>query len=149
MAGTPPDPHEKVRPLPARLTVMLTASFYQFIWEFRDKDKKYNRIETTPRQFAEIHCGYNSDDGIAIVNDPRNEYGKLYTVQRLGNVVGGARDIRYFNADISVLKQAAIEALKDNTPVWFGSNVEKAKSFTHGILDTALYNYDNGELCLS
>lgn len=28
-------------------------------------------------------------------------------------------------------------------PVWFGCDVEKAQSAAHGILDTALYSYDD------
>ncbi|KAI5480575.1 bleomycin hydrolase [Pseudohyphozyma bogoriensis] len=122
--GTPPHPDEK------------------FVWEFYDKDKKYQKIISTPREFARVHTGYNASAGVPLIHDPRNPPNRLYSVQRLGNVVGG-RPIRYINAEITVLKQAAIEALKRNDPVWFGSDVEMAKSFAEGILDTALYNYDD------
>ncbi|KAM0755836.1 hypothetical protein T439DRAFT_13606 [Meredithblackwellia eburnea MCA 4105] len=124
-AGRPPHPNE------------------QIVWEYRDKHNHYKRLVTTPLDFARDHCGYKVEDGIALVHDPRNEYGKLYTVERLGNVVHGAREIRYINVDIETLKKCAADSLKDDHPVWFGSDVGKAASFSQGILDTALYNYND------
>lgn len=37
----------------------------------------------------------------SLINDPRNPYNRLLTVERLGNVVGG-RGIRYVNVDMDV-----------------------------------------------
>ena len=34
---------------------------------------------------------YPPSDSFSLINDPRNEYGKLYTVDKLGNVWGGRR----------------------------------------------------------
>lgn len=42
------------------------------------------------------------------------------------------------NADIDILKKAAIDALKQNQPVWFGCDVVKAASFKEGLLDESL-----------
>lgn len=41
----------------------------------------------------------------SLVNDPRNPYNRLLTVDRLGNVVGG-RSVRYVNVDMDVSAQS-------------------------------------------
>lgn len=48
-----------------------------------------------------------------MINDPRPEHGykKLYTVQYLGNVVGGY-PVRYINLSIEELKTYAIKSVK-------------------------------------
>lgn len=50
---------------------------------------------------------------ICLVNDPRpqNPYGKLYTVEFLGNMVG-ARCTLYNNQPIQLLKNVAAESIK-------------------------------------
>lgn len=49
--------------------------------------------------------GIGDKGGVAerfsLVNDPRNEYGTLLTVARLGNVVGG-RGVKYVNVSTDV-----------------------------------------------
>lgn len=62
---------------------------------------------------------------MSLLNDPRNEYGKLYTVDRLGNVIGGL-PIRYVNTDIHTIKKLAVNVLKSGNPVWFGCDVGKS-----------------------
>ena len=42
------------------------------------------------RELQNIASGkYPASDSFSLINDPRNEYNKLYTVDRLGNVWGG------------------------------------------------------------
>lgn len=83
----------------------------QFIWEFMDAKKQYHRLVTTPLDFAKSHTGYDASATMSLINDPRNPYDKLYTVQRLGNVIGG-RPIRYLNLEIEELKDIAISLIK-------------------------------------
>ncbi len=49
------------------------------------------------------------DDYVSIINAPTADkpYGKSYTVEMLGNVVG-ARDVRYLNVNMERLKELAI-----------------------------------------
>lgn len=56
---------------------------------------------------------------VCIVNDPRpqNPYGKLYTVEFLGNMVGG-RSTLYNNQPIQLLKKAAAASIKDGEVRW-------------------------------
>lgn len=51
---------------------------------------------------------------VCLVNDPRpqNPYGRLYTVEFLGNMVG-ARCTLYNNQPIQLLKKAAAESIKE------------------------------------
>jgi bleomycin hydrolase len=61
---------------------------------------------------------------MSLINDPRNPIDRLYTVDRLGNVVGG-KPIRYVNTTASTMKRLAINVLKTGSPVWFGCDVGK------------------------
>ena len=47
---------------------------------------------------------------------------ELYTVDFLGNVVGG-NIIKYANLEIKELKKAAIKSIKNDEAVWFGCDV--------------------------
>ena len=79
---------------------------------------------------------------ISLVNDPRNEYFKLYTVDRLNNIVGGARpNVLYVNVPSKVLKQYAIARLKEGHPVWFGCDVGKFFYRADGVMDLNNFDY--------
>ncbi len=68
--------------------------------------------------------GGGVEGAVSLVHDPRNPYYKLYTVQYLGNVVGGSHPVRYVNVPIDVLKQHARNKLvKERLPCWFGCDV--------------------------
>lgn len=61
-----------------------------FLWEYNDKDGKAHSLSASPLEFYHEHCaGFKASDYISLINDPRNAYDKLYTVDRLGNVWGG------------------------------------------------------------
>ena len=61
---------------------------------------------------------------VCLVSDPRpsNPTGKTYTVDCLGNIVGGQRTV-YNNQPIELLAQLAKESIKAGSPVWFGCDV--------------------------
>ena len=80
---------------------------------------------------------------MSLVNDPRNEYFKLYTVEYLGNIEGGF-PIRYVNIPINEMKNFAIQALRSGKPVWFGADVGKHSNSELGILDNRIYDYELG-----
>lgn len=120
--GTPPKPNDP------------------FTWEFIDKNGKYQHFETSPADFYKSHVKYDVSKRFSLLNDPRNEYNKLYTVDRLNNVYGG-KPIEYVNLDLPVIKKVAIAMLKDNEPIFFGSDVGKFNNNSSGILDTGAYDY--------
>lgn len=55
-----------------------------FEWTYADKDGKYHRLKTTPTEFYKT-SEFKAEDHFSLINDPRNEYNKLYTVDRLKN----------------------------------------------------------------
>lgn len=97
------------------LTIMLgppPSPDKEFTWTFYDADNKYTKVITKPTQFASTlsdkqtvrACGgADVNELFSLVNDPRNEYNRLLTVDRLGNVVGGF-PVRYVNVDMEVSK---------------------------------------------
>jgi len=112
-----------------------------FTWEFTDKNKKFKSFETTPVKFYKDFVQYKASEHFSLINDPRNEYGKLYTVERLGNIVEG-KGIQYVNVDMDTMKQAVIKMIKNNHPVFFGSDVGKYMDRTSGSLDPKLFDYE-------
>jgi len=119
-----------------------------FTWSYTDKDGKYQSLSTTPLDFYKSNIGVASEKGgvserFSLVNDPRNEYMRLLTVDRLLNVAGG-RGVRYVNVDMTTMKNAIIAMIKDQRPVFFGCDVGKFSDRTAGIMDTELFDYELG-----
>lgn len=129
-----------------------------FEWTYVDKDDKYHRLKTTPSEFYKS-CGFKADQHFSLINDPRNKYNTLYTVDRLKNsifpslrtswvpgltVVSEGQGIGYVNTKINVMKSVAIKMIKANKPVFFGSDVGQYSDSGLGVMDTALYDYNLG-----
>ncbi|KAI8093249.1 peptidase C1B, bleomycin hydrolase [Halteromyces radiatus] len=113
-----------------------------FDWEATDKDGKFVSVRNlTPQKFFKDIVGYKLEDTLSLINDPRNHYSRLYTVDRLGNVVGG-NPIRYINTDIELIKQLAIKVLKSGKPVWFGCDVGQFNSRKHAAMDLDIHSYE-------
>lgn len=116
----------------------------RFSFAYYDKDKVCHRLpETTPQEFFETYVGWNLKDKVSLINAPTADkpYGKCYTVKFLGTVREAA-PIRYLNVPIEVLKEAAIAALKDKQPVWFGCDVGKNLLRVEGIMDLESFDYE-------
>jgi len=125
------------------LVVHLGEPPESFTWQVRDKKKKFHRFKNlTPLSFFQEHVGIDLSDLVCLINCPMSdkEYNKVYSVEFLGNVVGGD-PIRYLNIDIEVLKSATIDSIKNDDPVWFGCDVGKYLHRTHGVMDTKLFDF--------
>jgi bleomycin hydrolase len=117
----------------------------KFDFEYRDGDKAYHiDRDLTPQTFFKKYVGWDLDNYQSIINAPTDDkpYNHLYTVEMLGNVVGG-RQVRHLNLDIDTFKQLAIKQLQAGESVWFGSDVGQASDRQIGIMDTAIYNKDD------
>lgn len=115
-----------------------------FDFEYRDDDNVFHRDQNlTPQSFYENYVGLNLKEYVSILNAPTEDkpYGQTYTVDRLGNVVGGV-PVKYMNVDMETLKDLAIKQIKDNESVWFGCDVGQDSERKAGILDTAIFDYD-------
>ncbi|KAA8648470.1 C1 family peptidase [Aspergillus tanneri] len=125
MLGPPPNPKEP------------------FVWQYYDANGRAQEICETPRAFARQatvqlnRAEVNPNRMLSLVNDPRNEYGRLLTVDKLGNVVEG-RPITYINVDLKTMKSAAIAMLRAGHPIFFGCDVGKFYDANLGVMDTEL-----------
>lgn len=104
MLGPPPSPNNNIT------------------WEYYDKDDRFKSVTMTPLKFAgelsnknsiQANAGTDIHELFSLVNDPRNAYGELLSVSRLGNVVG-MRGVRYVNVDMETMKQACISMLQSD-----------------------------------
>ena len=127
------------------LTIHLGTPPNSFDWQIRDKKKSFSRFEKlTPQSFYSDHVGLNLEEYVCLINCPMSdkEYNKVYTVEMLGNVVEG-QSIRYLNVESNVMKQAAINSLKNGDPVWFGCDVSKHFHRELGVMDIDLFDFDS------
>ena len=116
-----------------------------FDFEYRDKDKKFYRdAGLTPRAFFEKYVGMALDDYLSIINAPTADkpYGRTFTVDYLGNVVGG-RAVKYLNLPAAELKRLAIAQLSDGKPVWFGCDVGQLLLRDTGIMAMNSYGFES------
>ena len=135
------------------LTIMLgppPSAHKQHTWEFYDRNDVFHTLDFVPAEMAEslsseesleANGGLNVLNLFSIVNDPRNEYGKLLSVSRLGNVSDG-HPVRYVNVDMDTMKAACIAMLKADMPIFFGSDVGKFSNRKPGIMDLDLLDYE-------
>jgi bleomycin hydrolase len=122
----------------------------RFDWQWTDKDKQFHRDGVlTPQEFAARYVELPVDEYVCLVNDPRpsSPYGRTFTVEYLGNVVGGPR-VTYLNVEMPLLKDIARATIEGSEPVWFGCDVGKMMSNDYGVWDASLYDlaavYDAG-----
>jgi bleomycin hydrolase len=127
------------------LRINLGAPPEIFYWEWRDKEGIFRRKgNITPVEFYNEYIGLNLDDLVSLINAPTKDkhFNKLYTVQYLGNVVGG-QDTRYLNVDLRTMKKATIDMIKGNHAVWFGCDVAKMLQTNMGAMDLNIYDYES------
>ncbi len=125
------------------LAIHLGEPPQEFLWQWRDKDKEFHRDGIlTPHEFMAKHISTELEAMACLIHCPQaaKTYNTLYTVEYLGNVVGG-EIIRYLNVEMEVLKAATVAMIKDGKPVWFGCDVGKMFDRDLGLMDTELYDY--------
>jgi bleomycin hydrolase len=114
----------------------------RFDWQWTDKDKKFHRDGVlTPQEFAAKYVDLPVSDYVCLVNDPRpsSPIGRTFTVEYLGNVIGGP-PVTYLNVDVQVIKDVAAAAIQGGEPVWFGCDVGKMMSNDYAVWDASLYD---------
>ena len=118
----------------------------EFDFSYRDKDNQFHSESgLTPQSFYKKYVDLQLDDYVSIINAPTTDkpYGKSYTVEMLGNVVG-SRSVRYLNVPMDRLKELAIAQMKAGETVWFGSDVGQVSNRKAGILATDVYDFEAG-----
>jgi bleomycin hydrolase len=133
-----------LRTLHRILSIHLGTPPERFDWQWRDSGGQFHRTEAmTPLEFASRFVDLPLDDYVCLVHDPRpaNPYARTYTVEYLGNVVGGQR-VTYLNVAMPLIKQIAQRTLEVGEPVWFGCDVGKQMRRDLGLMDRDLYDLE-------
>ncbi|MBM7636732.1 aminopeptidase C [Streptococcus saliviloxodontae] len=126
------------------LAVNLGLPPRQFNFAYCDKDNNYQTEENiTPQAFFDKYVGLKLSDYVSVINAPTKDkpYGKSYTVELLGNVVGSPA-VRYINLDMDRFKELAIAQMQAGESVWFGSDVGQSSDRQTGIMATNTYDFD-------
>ncbi|MYV16250.1 aminopeptidase [Lactobacillus rossiae] len=116
----------------------------KFDFEYRDSNKEYHiDRDLTPKTFYDKYVKWDLSQYVSIINAPTDdkEYNKTYTVEMLGNVVGG-REVKHLNVSMEDFKQMAIAQLQAGQSVWFGCDVGQSSDRKNGIMDTKVYAKD-------
>ena len=125
------------------LVIHLGTPPSEFVWQYRDKDKAFHRVGTmTPREFAERYAT-GLEEFVVVAHDPRPEIplNTRFGIDRTDIMVGEPTQ-EHVTAELSVLKAAAIAAIRDGEPVWFACDVAKQRDKDAGIWDAALHDYE-------
>lgn len=116
-----------------------------FDFEYRDEEKNYHLDQDlTPKSFYEKYIGVDLDDYVSVINAPTKDkpYNQTYTVEMLGNVVGG-KDVKYINVDMTTFKKLAIAQLEQGESVWFGCDVGQSSTRDSGIMSLDAYDMND------
>ena len=131
---------ERMKEIWRVLCIHLGTPPEKFDWQWRDKDNEFHRKGTmTPLEFVDEYVEVDWEEYICIVNDPRNEYYRTYTVDFLQNVAGGP-PVVYLNVPSDEMKDITQRLLEDGTPVWMGCDVGKNMARKRGLWDAELYD---------
>ena len=115
----------------------------QFDFSYRDKDNNFHSESgLTPQVFFKKYVDLKLDDYVSIINAPTVDkpYGKSYTVEMLGNVVG-SKPVRYLNVEMDRLKELAIAQMQAGETVWFGSDVGQSSNRKAGSMADGMYDF--------
>ena len=115
----------------------------QFDFSYRDKDNHFHsENDLTPLTFYQKYVDLKLDDYVSIINAPTADkpYGRSYTVEMLGNVVG-SKPVRYLNVEMDRLKELAIAQMQAGETVWFGSDVGQSSNRKAGVMADGMHDF--------
>ena len=115
----------------------------QFDFSYRDKDNHFHSESgLTPLTFYQKYVDLKLDDYVSIITAPTADkpYGRSYTVEMLGNVVG-SKPVRYLNVEMNRLKELAIAQMQAGETVWFGSDVAQSSNRKAGVMAEGMHDF--------
>jgi len=117
-----------------------------FDWKYTDKELGFRCIYSlSPLDFYQkyVKVGYDLNELVSLVHDPRNGYFKLLEVAHYGNVIGGRRQtVQYLNVPMSVLKEQCIAMMRDEKTCWFACDVRCFYFAEFGSLDEGQFDFE-------
>lgn len=126
------------------LSLSLGEPPVKFDFAYRDDEAQYHLDqELTPHEFYDKYIGWNLSDYVSVINAPTVDkpYNHTYSVEMLGNVVGG-REVKHLNVEIAQFKELAIKQLSAGQSVWFGVDMGPQVDREHGLMATGIYRED-------
>ena len=114
----------------------------KFDFEYTDKDGNYHLEKGFDAlSFKDKYLGDSLNDYVSLINAPTKDkaFGKTYTVQYLGNVVGG-KQVTHLNVTMDRMKELILKQLKDDRIVWFGSDVGFYGDREEGVWDDTRFD---------
>ena len=115
----------------------------QFDFSYRDKDNHFHSESgLTPLTFYQKYVDLKLEDYVSIINAPTADkpYGRSYTVEMLGNVVG-SKPVHYLNVEMDRLKELAIAQMQAGETVWFGSDVAQSSNRKAGVMAEGMHDF--------
>lgn len=109
------------------LTIAIGTPPQKFDFIYRDKDKKYHRVnDMTPIKFLQKYAEFDPNNYISLVNDPSpaKVYEQSYIFKHGGNVIDGIAPV-FLNVDMETIKKLTLQHIKKGEAVWFACDVDK------------------------
>jgi len=116
----------------------------RLFWQWTDKDMEFHRDGwLTPQEFQQRYFTIDAEELVCLVHDqrPTSPYGRTYTVDMLGNVVGASKVV-YLNIEMATMKKIAADMIVGGMPVWFGCDVGQQMDRDRGIWDARLHGLE-------
>jgi bleomycin hydrolase len=117
----------------------------KFHWQWRDQGGAFHECDRTmtPLGFAKkFVSNVPYDTYVALIQDPRNEYNRAYTIE-FGQTLIGGKSVLYLNVSSDDMKQISQKMLIDGKAVWFACNVGVEFASEQGLWDDDLYDYQS------
>lgn len=117
----------------------------KFDFEYVDKDGKYHfERNLNAHSFYDKFVKINLDDYVSLINSPTDDkpFYHRFVIDYLNNVIEGEA-VTHLNLPLSEFKKTIVSQLKDQTPVWFGSDVALYGARDEGIWDDEQYAYQD------
>lgn len=115
----------------------------QFDYEYVDEKGEYHILKSlTPKAFFETYVGDEIDEYVSIIHAPTKDkpYYQTFNIDLVGNVLD-AKPITHLNLPLDRIEELIIAQLKDQNPVWFGSDVSYYSDRESGSWDDLSYDY--------
>jgi len=126
------------------LAINLGEPPLEFEWRYTDSEGNISETKKyTPKSFMKKFVGeIDFNEFIMLMDDPSKPYYKLYEIQRDRNVSEGM-NWRFINLPSGIIKQYALESIKNNEAMYFSCDVGKQLNKEEGLLDINNYDYES------
>lgn len=110
-------------------------------YEYKNTKGEYQKLETTPREFANDFCECHFEDYVYVVDVPgaNRPYHRMFTLENNGNM-WGKRGL-YYNLNIKEIKPMLLAQLADGETIWFGCDCMNDMDRASGVMIDGLYDY--------